>query len=145
MICGSSKQGDELWYDKYGIKCMICQKAIDKKIIPGVLMKNTNNWYSSIEMKIHFGIKAPQIRKLIKQNQLKARTILTENGKVYFQVFLIKDNKGFLPPKAILKTTVVKEIIDGQEWICWKPWYEMVDPQTHLSKYQVVDFLNIED
>ncbi len=145
MICGSSKQGDELWYDKYGIKCIICQKAIDKKIIPVVLMKNTNNWYNSIEMEIYFGIKAPQIRKLIKQNKLKARTILRENGKVYFQVFLIKDNKGFLPPKTILKTTGVKEIIDGQEWIIWKPWYKLVNPQTHLSKYQVVDFLKIED
>lgn len=43
MICGSSKQGDELWYDKYGIKCMICQKAIEQKIISGLSKMITNS------------------------------------------------------------------------------------------------------
>ncbi len=145
MICGVTKQGNELWYDKYGLKCMICQDAIDQKVIPGVSIKNNNNWYSNIEMAIYFGIKATQIRKLTKGNHLKSRNILTKDGKVHFQIFLIKDNKGFLPPKSLLATTAVKEVIDGKEWICWKPWYKMVDPHKHLRKYAVVNFLDLKE
>src|SRR5688572_2840677 len=34
QLCGSSASYENSWYDKYGLKCMVCQDAINKRIIP---------------------------------------------------------------------------------------------------------------
>src|SRR3989344_1228040 len=45
FICdGHTKEGDN-WYDKWGIKCLVCQMAIDKKEIPTSLAKDRESWY----------------------------------------------------------------------------------------------------
>jgi hypothetical protein len=31
FICGTNVSNEETWYDKYGIKCLTCQSAIDKR------------------------------------------------------------------------------------------------------------------
>lgn len=31
IICGSFSEGEKTWYDKHGLKCIYCQKAITKK------------------------------------------------------------------------------------------------------------------
>ncbi len=35
QICGNPASKENSWFDKYGLKCMICQEAINAKIIPG--------------------------------------------------------------------------------------------------------------
>lgn len=31
LICGNYVEGEKTWYDKHGLKCIYCQKAINKK------------------------------------------------------------------------------------------------------------------
>lgn len=38
-ICGNITSNENSWYDKYGLKCMPCQNAVNAKIIPGSVAK----------------------------------------------------------------------------------------------------------
>ena len=98
-ICNNTISNQETWYDKYGIKCLICQKAIEKRLIPVSVCKNKDSWYSTWEFDYYFGVKSPTIRKFVRQGKLKARTVPGENRKAYFEIFLIKDNLEVLPKK----------------------------------------------
>lgn len=108
-LCYSQMSGKQTWYDKYGMKCMTCQKALDKKKIPASIFKDKdkNTWYSMSEFDWYFGIKSSAIRKFVRQGKLKMRTVPLENGGTHFEFFLIKDNPGVLPNKP--RSRVVTE------------------------------------
>lgn len=142
-ICGIGTQENSNWYDKYGIKCMTCQKAIDKKVIPASLAKNKESWYSKYEIESYFNVKSPTLRSWIKQGILRARTVTNDGGGVHVQLFLIKDNKDTLPPKKLLKSYSVKETKDGQDWYHSEPWYKFVDPVEHLKGYKIMSYLQV--
>jgi hypothetical protein len=142
-ICGGSASNENSWFDKYGIKCMICQKAVDRKEIPPSIAKKKDSWYSKTDLEIFFNIKGPAVRRLIKQGVLKARNLTTDGRQIHHQLFLIKDNKETLHPKKLLKTQMVKEITNGQEWYAWKPWYMFVDPHEHLKGYKIMNYLEV--
>lgn len=99
FICGRSVSNEETWYDGNSVKCLLCQKAFDKKILPKSVGKNKDLWYSIWEFDYHFGIKSPTVRKFIRHGKLKARVIPNEEGKPYCEILLIKDNLGVLPQK----------------------------------------------
>jgi len=98
-ICRTQIKDGTTWYDKNGNKCLNCQKALDRKIIPGYVCRNADSWYSISDFDYYFKIKSASVRKLVRENKLKARIIKDEAGKPHFYVFLIKDNPGILPPK----------------------------------------------
>lgn len=54
FICGTSVSNEETWYDQHGIKCLTCQNAIDKKIIPATAASNKDSWYSTYDLEHHF-------------------------------------------------------------------------------------------
>ena len=142
FICGQSASKEQSWYDKYGIKCMICQAAIDRKEIPASLAKNKDSWYSKYEIESAFNIKSPTLRRCVKEGILKARTV-THNGKGHMQLFLIKDNKDVLPPKEMIKSHMVKETKDGKDLYHMEPWYQFVDPHEYLKGYKIMDHLRV--
>lgn len=143
FICGNSVSNEETWYDKYGIKCMVCQRAIDRKEIPPSLAKNKDSWYSKYDMESSFNVKGPTLRKWIKAGILKARTVTNDGEGTHVQLFLIKDNKDFLPPKKLVESHSVKETKDGQDWIRIEPWYRFVDPHKHLKGYKIMEYLKV--
>jgi hypothetical protein len=98
-ICGIQIMGDSSWYDKFGVKCMTCQRAVEKRIIPGSLCENKDSWYSVWELEHYYSLKSPTVRKLVREGKLKARVVPTEDGKPYCSIFLIRDNPGVLKPK----------------------------------------------
>lgn len=98
-ICHQHIKDETTWYDKNGNKCLLCQKALDRKIIPASVCHDSDSWYSLHDFEYYFGIKAPVVRKLVKDGHLKSRVILDVANRPYFHIFLIKDNKGVLPPK----------------------------------------------
>jgi len=98
-ICRTEIKDETTWYDKNGNKCLTCQKALNRKIIPGSVCHDKDSWYAMYEFDYYFKIKAATVRRLVRENKLKARIIKGESGKPYFYVFLIKDNPGILPPK----------------------------------------------
>lgn len=108
-LCYSQTSGrDQMWYDKCGMKCMTCQKALDKKKIPASIFKDEDKktWYSMSEFDWYFGVKPPTIRKFVREGKLKMRTVPNESGRIHFEYFLIKDNPGILPnkPRSCLVT-----------------------------------------
>ena len=141
LICGGSASKENSWYDKYGLKCMTCQKAINKKLIPGSVAKNKESWYSTCELEMYFNIKTPMLRKLIKQGIIKNRIIPGELRAIHLQLFLLKDNKSLLPPKKLVGSHTIKEVIDGKEWYSTAPWFCFLDPYKHLKGYKIVDYL----
>lgn len=144
IIC---KQGGNncggIWHDKYGHKCMTCQKAINRKEVPASIATKEDSWYSAYDLERCFNIKGPTLRNWVKQGILKPRTI-TNNGKgVHMQLFLIKDNKDTLPPKKMVKSQMVKETKDGQDWFHSEPWYRFVNPHEYLKEYKIMDYLRV--
>ncbi|MFA5967158.1 MAG: hypothetical protein WC805_01390 [Patescibacteria group bacterium] len=98
-ICHATISNDQTWYDKFGIKCLICQRAVEQKKVPGSVCKNRDSWYSDWELKDYYGIHYSQAKKLIREGVLKARIIPGPEKKPYFHLYLLKDNPGVLQPK----------------------------------------------
>lgn len=131
-ICHNYIKDEQLWYDKWGKKCMACQDAVNKKAVPGKICHNKDIWYASWEIESDFKLKAPTVKKLVRDGVLKAR-VIPQTG---FLVFLIKENADTLPPKDLLKYVPVP--VEGKEnTVTMTPWYEIYDPQKVLGKYKI--------
>jgi Zn ribbon nucleic-acid-binding protein len=143
FICGGGTPEGDNWYDEYGIKCLVCQKAIDDGEIPASLAKDKDSWYSTYDLESRFNIKHFTLRKWIKEGIIKARTVSRYGEGVHVQVFLLEDNKDFLPPKDMLKSHSVKEVKDGKTWTHMEPWYRFVDPFEHLKGYGIIKHMRV--
>jgi hypothetical protein len=143
VICGGCANGENSWYDKYGIKCMICQMAINKKIIPAIVAKNKESWYSEYEMESNFNIRGTLLNKYIKQGIIKVRAILTTQNKLHLRLFLLRDNKDVLPPKKLLQSRVITVDRNGVEYQTLQYWYEYMDTKLaqKLAKYKIINYL----
>jgi hypothetical protein len=137
FVCGYSASNEDSWYDKYGIKCMTCQRAIDRKEIPASIAKNRESWYSKCDLEHAFNIKPPVLRRWVEAGLLKPRHV-TNNGRVHLQLFLIKDNKDVLPPKDLVKDQALKV---GENSFRMEPWYRFVDPWKHLKGYEIMNYM----
>ncbi|MFW0862072.1 MAG: hypothetical protein ACKKL6_00590 [Candidatus Komeilibacteria bacterium] len=146
FICRDSISNEETWYDKWGIKCLTCQKAIDKKIIPASVAKNENSWYSKYDLESRFNIDRHAMNKLIKAEILIPRIVPNHLGGAHVHLFLIKDNEDILPPKELTQSQLVKEVgEDGKEWFHSEPWYKFVDPFKHLEGYKIMNYLRLKE
>jgi hypothetical protein len=140
-IChDSTKEGDN-WYDEFGIKCLVCQKAIDEGEISASLAKDENVWYSKFDLDHYFNLKGPTLRKWIKEGIIKPRTVSHYGKGVHFELFLLEDNKDFLPPKKLVESRSVKTRKDGKDWFTTEKWYRFVDPNEQLKGYKILDHL----
>lgn len=122
---------------------MICQKAIDRKEIPGSLAKNKDDWYSKYDLESRFCLKGSALKKFVKEGILKSRVVKSEGNRVHVELFLIKDNKDTLPPKKLTESHMVREDKDGTTWHHMEPWYRFVDPYEHLKGYKIMDYLRV--
>jgi hypothetical protein len=144
IICDRAASGENSWYDSNGLKCMACQQAINKRIIPVSVAKNKDSYYTSFQLDLGFNLDWKIRRRWVKQGLLKDRIIPGKDGKgVHLQLFLLKDNKGFLPPPKKLGTGgwVKKITPHGGEEYAFYPWYYFVDPIEHLKEYGIVQYL----
>jgi len=140
-ICGDSTKETTNWYDRWGIKCLTCQNAIDKKIISGSIAKTHDNRYSPYELESRFGIKKQTQLAWIKQGILKARIVPAESGRVHYYIFLIKDNKDFLPPKKLTDSQTTRDEKDDKTFFRIEPWYRFVNPYEHLKGYKIMEHI----
>lgn len=142
-ICSGVTSKENSWFDKYGLKCMPCQKAINAKIIPGSIAKEKESWYSKYDLASYFNIKGTDLNRLVKQSFLKDRIIPSEKKKVHFQIFLIKDNRDVLPPKKFFKSRTIKVMHKEEEYFTQEPWYEFADEKLikRLAKYKILYIL----
>jgi hypothetical protein len=143
FICGNSVSDEETWYDKWGIKCLVCQKAVDKKIIPASCAKNEDSWYSKYDLESRFNIDRHALKRFIKEGILKPRIVPNSVGRPHTYLFLIKDNKDTLPPKKLTESRLVKETKDGKDWHRSEPWYRFMDPHEAARGYKIMDYLRL--
>jgi hypothetical protein len=96
-ICHTCISNKETWYNKNGIKCLPCQKALNKKIIPQSVCKDDKSWFFAYDLKSEQGLHYSTVQKMIREGKLKVKNIPSESGKgIHFQVFLVKENKEFI-------------------------------------------------
>ena len=105
-LCGYSQYEASGWYDKWGFKCMNCQKAVDKKLVPGSLCRDYKNekYVTDSTLSWKADIHIQTLRKLARQGKLKARLI--PNGPY---LFLRKDNLNIMDVIEEEKTMKTKK------------------------------------
>lgn len=66
---------DGMWYDKWGMKCLQCQSALNRKIVPGYIFKDYSNEKHTTSPRLFglYGIHHQTLRKLTRRGELKAR------------------------------------------------------------------------
>jgi hypothetical protein len=144
LICHDYISGESGWYDKHGPKCLLCQKAINKKIIPASVARNDNIWYSQYDFESRFNINRHVMKRFVKEGVLKPRIVSASTGKPHVYLFLIKDNKDTLPPKKLTESKMISEVKeDGKEWYHLEPWYKFVDPFEALKDYKIMDYMRV--
>lgn len=142
-ICHDSTPKEDNLYDKWGIKCLVCQWAIDHKEIPASLAKNDDSWYRKYDFDRFFNVKTQTLNKWVRNGVLKARTVSRYGEGVHTEVFLIKDNKDFLPPKKLVESKRGKKAEEGEKEARMYPWYCFGDPKEILKDYKIMDYLRI--
>ncbi len=144
FICKDSNYGDGTnWYDKYGLKCMSCQASIDRGEIDPELIKDDKDWYSKYDLESIFNLKAPTLRSWVKQGILKERSLMGFGNRAHVRLYLIADNKDFLPPKYMVKPEIVRYEKDDKVYSTLEPWYKFVDPHEHLKGYKIMDYVTV--
>lgn len=143
FICGTSVSNEQTWYDKHGIKCLTCQSAIDKKVIPASAASDKDGWYSTHDLEHSFFINRFGIRKLVKEGLLKPRIVPGAGGGIHCQLFLIKDHKDVLPPKELTKWPMVKVQKDGEDWYHSEPWFMHADVKELLKGYKILEYYGV--
>lgn len=142
-ICRDTTPAGDNWYDKWGMKCLVCQWAIDHKEIPASLAKNKESWYTRYDFDRYFNVKGATLNKWVRNGVVKDRTVSNYGKGVHAQVFLIKDNKDFLPPKKLLESKRGKLAGQNESESRMYPWHCFGDPHEILKGYKIMDLLRI--
>ncbi len=115
-ICDQWHRGRDTWYDKYGMRCDVCQMNIKNGVISAKLCKYKKRWFSSDDIRYRYGIVASTMRKLIRLGELKGIELKDRDGKPYLTVFLKKDNEWFLERYPEKEFSIPVTYRDEQGW-----------------------------
>lgn len=142
-LCGRPTGLTNSWFDKLGTKCLACQKAVNMGIIPHSVVGEKDRFYTETELDNYFNLKGQVLTEWIRSKIIHARTVTNLNGKgKYFRLFLISDNKGFLPPLKMLDIGGYESFtIDGEQTDVYLHWYQLKDPFVYLKKYGIIKYL----
>ncbi|MFA6158352.1 MAG: hypothetical protein WC763_01875 [Candidatus Paceibacterota bacterium] len=143
FVCGDHTPEGDNWYDEHGIKCLVCQKAVDGGEIPASLASDKGSWYSKFDLEYYFNVKGQTLRKWLRDGIIRARTVSKYGEGVHVELFLLEDNKGFLPPKDLVESKSVRQRKDGKDWTTVEKWYRLVDPREHLKGYGIMEHLRV--
>ncbi|MBU6321159.1 MAG: hypothetical protein KGI78_01920 [Patescibacteria group bacterium] len=95
-ICRNTARGTNHLYTKWGILCRSCHSAILVGIIPPYVATSRHSYFLDWQLQSDFKIHPQTMRKYVRQGALKARIILTPDGKPYEYVFLRRENSGLV-------------------------------------------------
>jgi hypothetical protein len=147
VICSRVVSGEESWFDKHGLKCIPCQRALESGIIPYEAAQSKDSFYTAGQLELDFGLRGKLLKLWKKDGTIRSRIIPNLVGKgAYFELFLISDNEKFLPPHELLRIGgPVKEVnASGIEEFVFYPWYCFVDPIAHLKDYGISQYMRFE-
>lgn len=83
----------EMWYDQLGMRCVDCQRAYQKKVIPKYIVQGNRNgaYITETYLSSKTGLKSEQIKKRVSTGELKAR-IIVHHKKPDTWLFLKNEN-----------------------------------------------------
>jgi len=113
-ICRRPHQGNKIWWNQYGQRCVDCWNNIKGGVIPKDLKHEYDNkgqWISEWQIKDRYGVHPATRGKLVRQGFLEATELKDSKGTIYHTLFLESENKKFLAkypkkPKKINKNYV---------------------------------------
>ncbi|NVM64193.1 transcriptional regulator with XRE-family HTH domain [Mucilaginibacter sp. SG538B] len=147
QLCGNGSDENQRWYDRFGLKCMACQSAVNKGIVSGEIVSNHSLFYTEFNLDHYFGLKGKDLKDWIKKGLLKPRVIPRSDGKgKHYQVFLVSDHSTFLPPIAMMRIGgLVEEEENGKIIIRNSHWYEHVNPFEYLKDYAILKYMKYKE
>lgn len=95
-ICFTHINSSNGWYDKYGFKCLDCQRATDEGILPPEVFEDRDSWYTDWHIENEYYIQRITIKKLVQQGELKPRIVTDPTGRHHAYVFMALENNDFL-------------------------------------------------
>lgn len=101
IVCFERISGNSGWWDMDGPKCLNCQKAIKSKIIPRSVCRNRDSWLAEWQLKSKYNISVSKIRLYMRQKKIVARELKDVQGRIYFRLFLLKENPLLLGKNLI--------------------------------------------
>lgn len=143
QLCGNGNDENKCWYDHFGLKCMACQSAVNKGIVPGEIVSNHELFYTEFNLDDYFDLKGKDLKDWIKKGLLKPRIIPRSDGKgKHYQVFLVSDHRGFLPPIALMRIGGLVEYEEnGKVFVRSSKWHEHVNPFEYLKDYTIMKYM----
>lgn len=106
-VCGDRIDEQTGWWDWYGQKCLLCQKAVKDGVIPTFVCEHSDSYYKMWQLTNDLKVRQPAIKKLIKEGRLHPREILNNEAKVHCYIFLKKEN-----PELVEKRNPVRKSYD---------------------------------
>lgn len=93
IVCSKVVGSGKGWYDKLGPKCLVCQRAVEKGIVPSQVCLERGSWLAMWEVN-QLGYHPRVIRMMMKNDKLKAIVIRNFSDEIYFYIFLKKENQA---------------------------------------------------
>lgn len=94
-LCSRGLRGSESWWNLDGIQCADCRRHVKEGIIPAEVIKNHDLWIASWQFKSEFGLHSATVSKMKRNGELIGRELKDSEGKTYFTVYMVEDNKKF--------------------------------------------------
>ncbi len=94
-LCSRGLKASESWWTLDGIQCVDCRRNVKERVIPAEIIKNHDLWIASWQFKSEFGIHSATVRKMQRNGELIGRELKDSEGKTYFTVYMVEDNKKF--------------------------------------------------
>ena len=95
-VCYQSVSGKNAWWDKWGVKCLNCQRNLKEGVIPPEICKNNDLAVCNWQLKSDFGLHSSIVRKLRREKKLIGRDLKRKDETIYHTIYLISENKDFL-------------------------------------------------
>lgn len=116
QVCHKYASGKETWWDKWGVKCLDCQRNIDEGVIPREICQNDKLWIKDWQLRSDYSLHPSTARRLRREGILKGRDLKTKDGAIYYTVYLISENQEFLKkyPKKDSKIKMTASGLDGK-------------------------------
>lgn len=110
-ICGETRPGNEMWWNKKGNRCVDCWHNTQQKIIPDLAHDSDNKIFiKDWQLKNYYGIHPMTARKMRRLGELVGKDLKRKDGRPYCTVYLIRENRAFLDKNPKIPSMEVKYV-----------------------------------
>lgn len=137
-LCDQMVAPAQGWYDRWGVKCANCQRAVASGAVPGFAVGRHDSRYITWDLKSRFGIHHATAHKLVRQGKLVARPITNEAGRTVELVFLKKENMALAAADPHRKSPAEKSWMRSRDKTSKRlarEWREKENRKTKTSRF----------